>query len=111
MKIKDKRIVVTGAASGIGLALCEEFHASEVKSIVCVDINEEGAKSIAEKVNGIAIAADVSSEKDIINVVEKANEYSGGIDIFCSNAGVGGTKFRTCSTSYCRVSSNRCCIE
>ena len=90
MKIKDKRIVVTGAASGIGLALCEEFHASGVKSIVCVDINEDGARSIAEKVNGIAIAADVSSEKDIINVIEKANEYSGGIDIFCSNAGVGG---------------------
>jgi NAD(P)-dependent dehydrogenase (short-subunit alcohol dehydrogenase family) len=35
MKIKDKRIVVTGAASGIGLALCEEFHASGVNSIVC----------------------------------------------------------------------------
>ena len=90
MKIKDKRIVVTGAASGNGLALCAEFHASGVKSIVCVDINEDGARSIAEKVNGIAIAADVSSEKDIINVIEKANEYSGGIDIFCSNAGVGG---------------------
>ena len=40
MKIEDKRIVVTGAASGIGLALCEEFHASGVKSIVCVDIND-----------------------------------------------------------------------
>jgi NAD(P)-dependent dehydrogenase (short-subunit alcohol dehydrogenase family) len=99
MKIKDKRIVVTGAASGIGLALCEEFHASGVKSIVCVDINEEGAKNIAEKVNGIAIAADVSDEKDIINVVEKANKYSGGIDIFCSNAGVGGTPMLLETTS------------
>ena len=87
MEIKNKRIVVTGAASGIGYALCEEFHANGAQSIVCVDMNEDGAKEIAEKINGIAIAADVSNEQDIINVIEKANEYSGGIDIFvqCRN--------------------------
>ena len=37
MEIKNKRVVVTGAASGIGKALCEEFFASGVKSLVCVD--------------------------------------------------------------------------
>lgn len=78
MKIQDKRVVVTGAASGIGLALCEEFHASGAQSIVCVDMNDSGAKEIAEKVNGLAVTADVSNEQDIINVIEKANEYSGG---------------------------------
>ncbi|MDB2451674.1 SDR family NAD(P)-dependent oxidoreductase, partial [Gammaproteobacteria bacterium] len=52
MKIQDKRVVVTGAASGIGLALCEEFHSSGAQSIVCVDMNDSGAKEIAEKVNG-----------------------------------------------------------
>ena len=76
MKIKDKRVVVTGAASGIGLALCEEFYKSGAKSIVCVDMNEDGAKEIAKKVNGIAVAADVSIEQDIINVIEKSNECS-----------------------------------
>ena len=70
MEIKNKRVVVTGAASGIGYALCEEFHASGAHSIVCVDMNEDGAKEIAEKINGIAIAADVSNEQDIINVIE-----------------------------------------
>ena len=94
MEIKNKRVVVTGAASGIGYALCEEFHASGAQSIICVDMNEDGAKEIAEKINGIAIAADVSIEQDIINVIEKANEYSGGIDIFCSNAGISGTPMR-----------------
>jgi NAD(P)-dependent dehydrogenase (short-subunit alcohol dehydrogenase family) len=54
-------------------------------------MNEDGAKEIAEKINGIAVAADVSNEQDIINVIEKANKYSGGIDIFCSNAGISGT--------------------
>jgi len=99
MEIKDKRVVVTGAASGIGLALCEEFYKSGAKSIVCVDMNEDGAIEIAKKINGIAVAADVSNEQDIINVIDKANEYSEGIDIFCSNAGIGGTPMLLDTTS------------
>ena len=42
MEVKDKRVVVTGAASGIGKALCEAFKDAEAKSIVCVDMNLEG---------------------------------------------------------------------
>ena len=34
MEVKDKRVVVTGAASGIGKALCEAFNDAEAKSIV-----------------------------------------------------------------------------
>ena len=90
MKIKGKRIVVTGAASGIGKALCEAFSNAEAKSIVCVDMNIEGATETANDVKGLAVQANVGQEADIINVIEKANEYSGGIDIFCSNAGIGG---------------------
>ena len=90
MEVKDKRVVVTGAASGIGKALCEAFKDAEAKSIVCVDMNLEGAKETAQDVNGLAVQANVGVEKDIINVIDKANELSGGIDIFCSNAGIGG---------------------
>ena len=90
MQVKNKRVVVTGAASGIGKALCEEFFKAGVKSLVCVDMNIEGAEDTARSVNGIAVSADVSKEDDIVNVIKKADEYSGGIDIFCSNAGIGG---------------------
>ena len=91
MQIQDKRIVVTGAASGIGKALCEAFNKAGAKSIVCVDMNMEGATETANDINGLAVQANVGKEADIINVIDKANEYSGGIDIFCSNAGIGGT--------------------
>jgi NADP-dependent 3-hydroxy acid dehydrogenase YdfG len=40
--------------------------------------------------NGIAVQANVGNEKDIINVIQKADEHAGGTDIFCSNAGIGG---------------------
>ena len=53
-------------------------------------MNIEGAEHTARSVNGIAVSADVSKEDDIVNVIKKADEYSGGIDIFCSNAGIGG---------------------
>lgn len=90
MQIKDKRVVVTGAASGIGKALCEAFKKADAKSVVCVDMNIEGASETANDVDGLAIQANVGKEEDIINVIKESNDYSGGVDIFCSNAGIGG---------------------
>ncbi len=90
MKLKDKTVVVTGAASGIGKALCEAFHAEGAATVVAVDLNEDGAKATAESVNGIAFAADVSNETDIIRVVEETEKSNGRIDVFASNAGIGG---------------------
>jgi len=74
MDVKDKRVVVTGAASGIGKALSEAFHQAGAQSIVAVDMNIEGAQETANSVNGIAVQANVGKEEDIINVIDKANE-------------------------------------
>ena len=90
MQVKDKRVVVTGAASGIGKALCEAFNEAGAKSVVCVDVNLAGATETANDIGGLAVEANVGKEEDIINVIEQANKYSEGIDIFCSNAGIGG---------------------
>lgn len=88
MELRDKIVVVTGAASGIGKALVERFHAEGAKRIVAVDLNGDGARAVAESVAGVAMTADVSQEADVAGVIEGTEEAVGPIDLFCSNAGI-----------------------
>ena len=90
MEIKNKKVVVTGAASGIGKELCIAFQRHGASSICAVDVNLDGAQETAQQISGMSLFADVSKEEDIKNVIEKTTEEFGGIDIFCSNAGIGG---------------------
>lgn len=89
MDVKDKIIVVTGAASGIGVALVKRFYAAGARHIVSVDINLDGAEATALDYGGTAMRADVAREDDIKAVIEKTEADIGPIDLFCSNAGVG----------------------
>ena len=89
MDVKDKIIVVTGAASGIGRALVVRFKAEGAKQIVAVDLNLAGAQETAAMVGCLAMSADVSVEADIQRVIEDTESQVGPIDLFCSNAGVG----------------------
>lgn len=89
MEVRDKVIVVTGAASGIGRALARRFGAEGARSVVSVDLDTEGAEATAAEIGGIALAADVSVEADIANVIETTEAQAGAIDLFCSNAGIG----------------------
>jgi NAD(P)-dependent dehydrogenase (short-subunit alcohol dehydrogenase family) len=88
MKVKDKIVVVTGAATGIGRALAERFHREGAKHIAVVDLDGDRAKTTAAAIGGRAYEADVSRDADIIRVV-KETQSVGPIDLFCSNAGVG----------------------
>ncbi len=88
MEVTDKIIVVTGGASGIGRALCRRFAQEGAKAVTVVDINEEGAKAVADEINGFAIKCDVRKEDEIIDVVRQTEEKIGPIDMFCSNAGI-----------------------
>ena len=89
MKIKNGIIVITGAASGIGKALATRFKAEGAQQIVAVDLDEAGANATADELGCIAMAADVSREADIVRVIERTEDDTGPIDLFCSNAGVG----------------------
>jgi len=89
MQIKDKIVVVTGAASGIGRALAHRFKQEGAKLVVCSDLNRDGAAKTAKDVEGIAFTTDVSREEDIKRLIEDVETKHGAIDLFCSNAGIG----------------------
>ena len=89
MELKDRIIVVTGAASGIGKALAERFHKEGAKHVVCADINGDGAEATAKDVGGTGRRVDVSKEEEIKALIEETEENIGPIDLFCSNAGIG----------------------
>jgi NAD(P)-dependent dehydrogenase (short-subunit alcohol dehydrogenase family) len=88
MKIKDKVVVVTGAASGIGRGLAYRFAAEGAKGVVVSDYNGQGAAKVAGDIGGIAVTADVGKEKDIKRLVKITIKQYGPIDLFCSNAGI-----------------------
>jgi NAD(P)-dependent dehydrogenase (short-subunit alcohol dehydrogenase family) len=89
MLVKDRIVVVTGAASGIGRALARRFAADGAKLVVCSDRNGDGVRAVAEEIGGIAFTTDVSKEADIQSMIEKVETEHGPIDLFCSNAGIG----------------------
>jgi NAD(P)-dependent dehydrogenase (short-subunit alcohol dehydrogenase family) len=90
MQLKDKVAVVTGGAHGIGRALCLRFAAEGARAVVVADIDADAAMDVAEEIGGLAIGVDVSNESDIIRLVVEARNAFGEIDLFCSNAGIGG---------------------
>ena len=89
MDLKDRIIVVTGAASGIGRALAQRFHKEGAKLIVCSDIDGDGAAETAKSVGGVAFRTDVAKEADIVHLIDTVEKDHGPIDLFCSNAGIG----------------------
>lgn len=89
MHIKNKVVVVTGGAHGIGRALCRAFHAADAEGVVVADLDLAGAELVATEVGGLAVECDVSKEENIQALVAKAHEKYGRVDIFFSNAGMG----------------------
>jgi NAD(P)-dependent dehydrogenase (short-subunit alcohol dehydrogenase family) len=89
MLVRDKVVVVTGGASGIGRALAAEFAHHRAKAVVVADINAEWATRVAERVGGLGVHCDVSNRDSVNALVERATAAYGPIDVFCSNAGIG----------------------
>jgi dihydroanticapsin dehydrogenase len=91
-RIEGKACLVTGAASGIGLATAERL-ASEGGRVVCVDIDGAGAERCAAAIreaHGEAqpCAADVAERQAVSAAVEQCVDLYGAIDVLVNNAGV-----------------------
>ncbi|AVO39463.1 SDR family oxidoreductase [Pukyongiella litopenaei] len=88
MELKDKIIVVTGAAGGIGRAMALRFAREGASHVVCTDLNGPGAEATAAEIGGTGLRVDVASETEIAALIERVETETGPIDLFCSNAGV-----------------------
>lgn len=88
MEMKDKVIVVTGGASGIGASLVRRFAQEGATGVVVADLNEARARSVAAEVGGLAVRADVSNESEVQALIAQATAHHGRVDVLCSNAGI-----------------------
>ncbi|MFC4638237.1 SDR family NAD(P)-dependent oxidoreductase [Deinococcus hohokamensis] len=87
MELQNKVVVVTGAASGIGLALATRFQA-EGATVVASDLNEERGAAEAARLGVRFMAADVGQEAGVQGLIENVLGQEGRIDVLCSNAGL-----------------------
>ncbi len=92
MQFKDKVAVVTGAASGIGKAVVQMF-VSEGAKVVLADINEQGIMSFekelrAKGVDATAVPTDVTKLEAVKDLIAKAVQKHGRIDVLHNNAGI-----------------------
>jgi NAD(P)-dependent dehydrogenase (short-subunit alcohol dehydrogenase family) len=87
--LQGRHAVITGGASGIGRAVALRF-ADEGARVVVADLNREGAEEVAREAGGVAVAADVGREADIVGLIDAAEQENGPIDLFFSNAGITG---------------------
>jgi NAD(P)-dependent dehydrogenase (short-subunit alcohol dehydrogenase family) len=89
---KDKVVVVTGAASGIGAAICRKF-ADEGAKIGLMDADEKGVKDMEHSITGsgadaFAVKCDVSVEEECVLAIKTLITRYGGIDVLVNNAGI-----------------------
>lgn len=89
MRFQDKRVLVTGAGHGIGLAVARAF-AGEGARVVVNDINPDRVAAAVEKLGSpcFGIAGDVAATKEARSIVSHAKREFGGLDIVVSNAGI-----------------------
>jgi NAD(P)-dependent dehydrogenase (short-subunit alcohol dehydrogenase family) len=92
---QDKVAVVTGGASGIGLALADAMLSYRAKQIILADFNEDNLNRETARLKAVysgqvlGIHCNVTKEEEVQRMIQKAVEFGGRIDILFNNAGAG----------------------
>ena len=87
MRLKDRVAVVTGAASGIGLATARRL-AAEGAFVVAVDLNTDAIEELEKELGGDSMTVDVTDEDAVEFLFEKVSMAHGSVDIAFNNAGI-----------------------
>lgn len=85
MRLKDKTVIVTAAASGMGAAGCKLF-AKEGATVAVVDIHPERTQAVVDEILAVGrkakgFIADLSKPEECGRVVREAAEWLGGLDL------------------------------
>ena len=91
MKLKDKKILVTGASRSIGRAIAERFSQEGAHVLISFRSDEDGAKKVVQNLKSVsnfgeAIHADFSIRENVEHCFEEAVSILGHIDILVNNA-------------------------
>src|SRR3954468_17627934 len=90
MELTDRVAVVTGAASGIGRALAWRLAEEGARGVVVADLDASGAQAVASDIGAraLGVGCDVADEQQVVDLVARAQDAFGPVDLFCANAGV-----------------------
>jgi NAD(P)-dependent dehydrogenase (short-subunit alcohol dehydrogenase family) len=90
VELSDRVAVVTGGASGIGRALAQRFVAEGARGVAIADLDGAGAEALAAELGERALGAacDVSDEGQLDELISRAEDAFGDVDLFCANAGI-----------------------
>ena len=86
-RLSGRRIVVTGAASGLGAAIAALF-AAEGASLALLDRDQAGATAKAKDLSAFAVAADVTDHAAVQDAAERVAQKLGGVDGIVNAAGI-----------------------
>ncbi|MDX1639957.1 MAG: glucose 1-dehydrogenase [Balneolaceae bacterium] len=89
MSFKEKTIVITGGAKGIGAGCAEVFH-QEDGQVVLLDVDEEAGIEYSNQLGERAcfIRCDISDEQQVEEAMAEAASHFGSIDVLVNNAGI-----------------------
>lgn len=88
MRLKDKRILITGAAGGIGEAAAKLFY-QEGARLVLSDVDRKRGKELAQQYPGSSfVAADISDSSQVEELFNHTRLYLGGLDGLFHTAGI-----------------------
>ena len=89
-RFDGKTAVITGGASGIGLATGRRLAAEGAK-VVIGDLDEVKGPQVAEELGGLFVTVNVTDEEQVKNLFQQAKDTFGSVDVAFNNAGINPT--------------------